>query len=430
MVLLHNRNQHPVGQGFFHTAYLGEGGKVFRYVFDCGSMSTYRSHRVARVRAYHENMFPNRFLDVLFISHAHADHLNGVEHLLTGLEVDTIVLPLMNVADRLIAFGRDLVEDAASVQDSFYRDFIIDPRSAVSRFRPRQILFVRPRHDDGGAPGSDGSGFDGPDGGRDIGGIQKASRLGWKLVGRGSVDLSMNSGAKADEPMTAIIEDRQALAVVCDSLRFWLLAPYVDPSVEADRRLFMRALAAELRTSGAKSLARKINKLSVSDLRMIVATQTAALSSAYARITKNLNTTSMCLYSGLAPIGPDPIVRYNGSFGEWSITPQVTNRVAWLTTADAALADPKRRGSFLKHFGDLLSRVITMTLPHHGSEQNFHNDLVSKIKPNNFVVSADHYATWRHPSSSVVQNIASSGGVVWVATSSVRSAISERVELS
>ena len=73
---------------------------------------------------------------MLFISHAHADHLNGVEQLLEpGLKVDTIVLPLLNVADRLIAYGRDLADDAASAQNAFYRDFVIDPTAALGRFK-------------------------------------------------------------------------------------------------------------------------------------------------------------------------------------------------------------------------------------------------------------------------------------------------------
>src|SRR5450631_199285 len=45
----------------------------------------------------------------LLISHAHVDHLNGVERLLdkvNGLTVKTIVLPLLNVEVRLVAYAR------------------------------------------------------------------------------------------------------------------------------------------------------------------------------------------------------------------------------------------------------------------------------------------------------------------------------------
>lgn len=437
MVLQHHRTQQPVGQGFFHTAQLEEDGKLFRYVFDCGAMSTYKAARSARIREYRKAGGSNALLDVLFISHAHADHLNGLEQLLApGLKVDTIVLPVMDDTDRLIAYGRDLADDAASAQNGFYRDFIIEPVAALGRFKPRQILFVRGQHGDGGAPGSDGDRFGPSDGGRDIDAVATQARLGFKLVGRGAVrKVSTGTVANTIGPVAvgvevSEIEDTQALAVRLGTPMFWLLAPYVDPTDEADRKLFMKALKFELKAAGATALSHKVGKLATSDLQTIVVDHVAALSAAYKSINKNLNVTSLCLYSGPAPQGPKPKISYAASFGRWHTTRISDERVAWLTTGDAALKEPKRRTPFLEHYGKLLDQVAALTLPHHGSEHNFDPELIQAVQPELFIAAADHHKGWRHPGATVVQAVANAGGVLSVVTANELSRVEEVAELS
>lgn len=436
MVLQHHRTQQPVGQGFFHSAQLEEDGRVFRYIFDCGAMSTYKAARAARIKDYRKGCGSNALIDVLFISHAHADHLNGLEQLLSpGLKIDTIVLPLMNVADRLIAYCQDLADDAASAQNGFYRDFLIDPASALGRFKPRQILFVRPQHRDGGAPGSDGDGFGDPDGGQDVSSVHTDTRLGFKLVGRGSVH-KVSNGAEANSASSGAggsdvseIEDTQALAVPLGTQTFWLLAPYVDPTIETDRKLFIKALKFQLKAAGAKTLSLNVGKMTTSELQTVVIDHVAALSAAYASINKNLNVTSLCLYSGPVPQAPKPKMSYAASFGKWRTTWISDERVAWLTTGDAALKESKRRKPFLKHYGKLLDLVTTLILPHHGSEHNFHPELIFAVKPLMFVVAAGYHKGWRHPGSTVIQAVASAGSMISVVTESELSEVEESVQL-
>jgi len=150
------RRQYAVGQGYFQAGELSEDNTLrLRYVVDCGAMTKYASRRDARIDAYLAVVGAKQALDFLFISHAHADHLNGVERLLDkvkGLVVKTIVLPLLNVEDRLIAYARAASEDAISADSAFYKAFVVDPASALGRFNPERILFVEPGSRDGGAP--------------------------------------------------------------------------------------------------------------------------------------------------------------------------------------------------------------------------------------------------------------------------------------
>ena len=140
-MLAGRRVQHAVGQGCFHSGEIREDHELrHRYVYDCGAISKYAKQRDGCIDGYLSHFAARDPLHSIFLSHAHADHVNGVERLLhpsTGLNVDTIVLPLINVTDRLIAFARTASEDAAAAQTEFYRTFVADPTAALSRFDPR-----------------------------------------------------------------------------------------------------------------------------------------------------------------------------------------------------------------------------------------------------------------------------------------------------
>jgi phage terminase large subunit GpA-like protein len=53
-------------------------------------------------------------------------------------------------------------------------------------------------------------------------------------------------------------------------------------------------------------------------------------------------------------------------------------------------------GAFSRHYRRHLRRVLTLTMPHHGSERNFHPDLLRQIGPALCVAAADSYRDWRH----------------------------------
>jgi hypothetical protein len=390
----------PVGQGFFHTATVSGAAPTFRYVYDCGAMPKYRQARSNAIKAYrdaHENMLP---LDVLFLSHAHADHVNGVAQLLKGLAVDTIMLPLLSVEDRLIAFARSAAEAPASALDPFYRDFIADPATALSRFAPRQILFVKPGSPDEGAPGA-GGGEIGPydEGGDQIGGDHPrddADRARWKLVGRGRAEdrRTVTGGGKRKTSTTtdiATVPDSRAIAVeVVDHLVLWLLAPYVDPGVVAERHRFFRALRGQhgfdKRSLGDPDRLCKI----LSDKNEI-----AILVGAYKAVGRDLNVTSLCLYSGPAQDPPIQHVAWlaaNMTSGRWRCFADYP-RIAWLATGDAALKEKRRVHDLAAHYGVHLGKVGTLTLPHHGSDNNADDELLEKVTPACCVASADRFST-------------------------------------
>jgi len=421
--------QHPVGQGFFHSAEVYEDEEIrHRYVYDCGAMEKYAISRKKQIKTYLSQCGRGTTLHTLFLSHIHADHINGLNQLLdkaNGISVDTIVLPLIDVADRLIAYARTAIEDGASAQNEFYRTFVVDPTAALARFQPRQIVFVKAGDRGAGAPGGVDYPGDPDDGDRDLKGARQGERgPAWVLAGAGQIqrdDPLVQAVLPAEPTQALVIPDTMAL-VTPGRQREWLLAPFVDPTIAGHRAAFLKALAAQRGLSVPKleawlAATANVQKLVTDDL--------ADLAASYAALGTNLNITSMCLYSGprLAPTGT---VKYQSRRGRFFTDYEGNGHpLAWLATGDAALANTARRKDFLKHYRRLLAQVETMTLPHHGSDHNFHPDLLDDVNPRLCLAAADSFSTWKHPGPRTVQNVCGRGAWLQVVTSDTRSTTRE-----
>src|SRR5690606_23194255 len=130
------------------------------------------------------------------------DHLNGVEELLMpGLGVDTIVLPLMDALDRLIAFSscHATARERSPVRRQFYQAFIVDPAAALNKFKPRRIIFVR-------------RGSDTRERGRPEEIIEPSSpqpsRIQWALTGQGQLQNKGSNQTVIDDTLSFAIKGR------------------------------------------------------------------------------------------------------------------------------------------------------------------------------------------------------------------------------
>jgi Metallo-beta-lactamase superfamily len=451
--MLHHRCQWPVGQGFFHSGRVGnpgadsrDGGRPFiHYVYDCGSIVPYARARDREIKSYRREV-RGGFIDLLFLSHMHADHLNGLPQLLSrqgrGAKLDTVVMPLVDDVERLIAFAGSLAFGATDPGDRFYIDFIVDPISALGRFSPRQIILVRAGRR--GTPGAGAPDLDSPPPERGHPTRSEAEEEDspfptgdWKLIGSGIVRSlgrrSKNgdpaSGASASAPRVFEMEDTVAIAIDAVPRGAWLLAPYVDPAVRGGRRAFLNALAKRLGITPRTLTTQLANTEARSKL---IANKQTSLKAAYQAIDANLNLTSMLLLS--TPVSDRPFAAdaYQWLCGRSAVRrsePCNSARVGWLGTGDADLKTNRRLRAFLRHYRRHLRVVYTLTVPHHGAESNFHQDLIKKVGPGLCTLAADQFRDWRHPATSVVQAIASTGIELRVVTSAPESAVHELVSI-
>ena len=421
MAIENTRHQLPVGQGFFHAGWIHprKAEERFFYVYDCGAMTKYAQARDREIGKLVSSVGKRARLDFLVISHMHADHVNGVEKLVNEgeLQVDTVMMPLVDMKERLLAFASVVHHDPRSARSTFYRDFIADPVSTMSRFEPKNILLVR--RGDGDSPGSD-SRDDGPlDGGLPISGEGRG--YAWELVGQGTVD---DRSGETRAPVVVVIPDSSAARVFAHGNwdEAWLLAPYIDQEIVATANLFLTNLASE------QSMKVKDLEASLSDanfVRGLVTDHRGALKAAYKACHGNLNLTSLCLYSGPA----EKVGASNGCqvfHGSWTSTLQ-NGRVAWLATGDARLSKVAKCNAFLAHFKVHLEKVATLTLPHHGSAHDFNEKLLAGVKPSFCPVAADAVKNWQHPAAKVTRAVASAGALLLVTNADENTGIQETV---
>lgn len=421
MKIENTRFQMPVGQGFFHAGWVGfpEAEESFFYVYDCGAMNKFAFERDREIKKLNALVGDGARLDLLVISHMHADHVNGIEALVTDgkLKVDTIMMPMIEMKERLLSFATTAHEDPASAESNFFKDFIVDPVAAVSRFGPRNILLVG--RGEGGAPGS-GSPDDSPlDGGPDLSGEGRGYT--WKLVGQGSAEVR---SLDADRPQIVAIPDTSAIKVF-ESGNWqdaWLIAPYVDEEITAKNDLFLTNLANELHITVAELEGR----LSDSSFSLDLITNHAdKLQSAFKSCHGNLNRTSLCLYSGPAA----SVAVEHGcqvQHGPW-VSTLGHQRIAWLATGDAKLSKDAKCDALLGHFKDHLDKVSTLTLPHHGAAGDFNQKLLTSTKPSFCPVAADEVNDWQHPAASVTRAVASEGAMLLVVNANETTLVREYV---
>lgn len=118
-----------VGEGLFYSGRM----KNFNFVYDCGSQ---RKGAVdAAVDRYHKRIGTSA-LDLLIISHLHSDHVNGLNKLLSLVNVKYIILPYVPPIERL------LIAAAAPRKEPWFYRFLTSPYVYLLEYTGIQRIVV------------------------------------------------------------------------------------------------------------------------------------------------------------------------------------------------------------------------------------------------------------------------------------------------
>lgn len=124
------RTFHSVGQGAFYT----EKFENFTMVYDCGSTKKSINKEVK------SSFIENDHVNLLFISHFHEDHINGLDTILKWCDVEYIVLPLLSDQTKI-----ELYCESYKLNNQFINDLIFYPSETIKKISPdTKIIYVRP----------------------------------------------------------------------------------------------------------------------------------------------------------------------------------------------------------------------------------------------------------------------------------------------
>lgn len=114
------RTIHPVGQGAFYSERfydIPSDELVFTVVYDCGSGTGRNASSDAKsvIGDFICELDGERrpVIDVLFISHFHSDHINGIKELVKDVKIKNIIMPYMK---------RGLADKLQMLQDKIYNE--------------------------------------------------------------------------------------------------------------------------------------------------------------------------------------------------------------------------------------------------------------------------------------------------------------------
>lgn len=360
----HKRQQWPVGHGFFHTAATVVNGTTYRYIYDCGAGKRNTiEHQVDRYVQNEALEGLSDEMDMVVISHFHADHIKGIPHLFSKFNIKKLVLPYLSEDFKLVALAH-LAASGPAVWRQL-SGFVIDPRAWV-RAQGQETEIIEVSDDEGAEFGVPPLPLNG-----------NGVSLGKGRINHSSPGLIFSLG-----------------------LPFWTFKFYIEKS-PAFALTIIGGLVSKF---GATEQDLKKWFRSPSWIR---ANWTAVAGVFKSLGSSKQNATTLCMYSG--PEGLVDVYRYSSSLTpcvcRWDWNFYRLHGLGWLGTGDAELEPSGNFSLFENHFGDLLQRVDTVTIPHHGSKDNYN----AKLGDFGFqhIITSDHLVDPKdhHPAAEVMLNL-------------------------
>lgn len=369
---------HPIGQGGFYTETLREGEKEINVVYDCGGFDKYGEKKMQKyLKCYLSKSQQKKKIEAIFISHFHADHINGLQHLLENAEVKYLFLPQLTeeVMMEAIVYNYYAAKQSNSVNNFLMKLYLGEAQFGPEE-RPTRIIQVD-YSNDSRVPEE----FNG-----DIFSENGLELRAWNWSQRATIDLST-------------IETLPANTMLHCSK--WLYIPYNSKVIQKKKDDLKKELGDLL---GAN--------ITVENLPSLVENRTVKSCKAiYDKVFgPQQNHTSMTLFSGTSEhIRLSPCKKIH----EYYAMHLLCDDFFWylycnpniLYTGDFEPADNMNDiSSFYSRFW---KEIGTIQVPHHGSILNYKDELYEH--PIRGIVSAGNENQYHHPDMETLVKIQEKG---------------------
>jgi hypothetical protein len=375
----HLRQQWPVGHGFFHTALVQLDRETYRYVYDCGAETFETINSQINRYASNEAMEGRgNSIDMLVVSHFHNDHIKGLPHFLSLFNVKKLVIPYLEEDDKLVALAGLAAHGAETW--TLLSGLLIEPREWLRTRSPdAELIEITNNPID-----------DNPD-------------VNDQIPPASGTGLSLGIGSISHHKRVSIFSQKKAV---------WTFKFYVQECWE----IYTLVLSGIIDKFSPSSQSELMSWLS--DAAWIQANHTA-LKDVFKDIgSGKQNATTLCMYSGIERDQLDWMERdfSSSNHGPFYCRHWHWSRFGWLGTGDAELKSTNNMAAFERHYSDYLDEVDTVTIPHHGSIDNY-NSKLSDIGYRH-VITADAAVDPKghHPSANVLLNLNINSAYTHIAT--------------
>lgn len=351
------RTIHPIGQGAFYTETLHRPGSNDdkHIVYDCGVLPLSN-----RLKEEVGNILPKgSIIDVLFISHFHADHVNGIKLLAERHKIKHVVVPQIDDYEWFYIMENYLTTDIADV------NIVSDVRAAIG---DAKLIQVEP-------------------------------------IGENKNGVVSDEPTALDSFNGTLINGLSPLAIDSKDYALWHYI-VVNPLLKGDLETLKREL---------QNIDYDGRKLTIDDLQNpdILTAVRKDIQAVYEKVFKGGNEYSMCMLSEQAERKQhESYSRYNKRFLHRMNCEYYRHRYeeyriydvdGGLYCGDADFLHCDTLECLKERLGERVLNVGLLQLPHHGSKENFNIDMLSWLK--NLQVSFACYGSpnrYNHPSSDIM----------------------------
>lgn len=378
------RTFHPIGQGgFYSERFIFQEENNINIVYDCGSATSVNNVKQEIATTFKKE----EVIHALFISHFHADHINGIGFLLDYCDVKKIFFPLITDEQKSLLKIKLLIEKNSN---KFLFNFIDKPKETV-----RKLLESK----------------------EDRKNFPELIAVSWNE--KNEQDEERENNEEFYDEIISSGSDVASMISPIFSSSLWEYIPYNFERVNRLKELKkyepfkstpLKKLCSSLQTTNKNKRKAKIEKMK----------------KAYMKVPGGLNSNSMILYSGINNKG---IISVSQGVNKKNCCPPCCemDNVGCLYTGDYDASKVDTFNDLKKKYESYWYSIKFIQVPHHGSEKNFNSGFLGINKY--FVISVGLKNKYKHPSVHVISEILLSGGNLLIVTESSRSIVRNLIEI-